>query len=129
MEGFALSQSGNSRATTWVLLILRGRTETFATECTTSICYRESTVKLSITSLVCWINIPFFLFCHSVSKGSTAGGEDHERPGLQQRQRGGFQRVCGAGGRPDRSLQRLLPREEKEQQVTPVQKTKTGNTL
>lgn len=47
------------------------------------------------------------------------GGENHERPGLQQRQRGGLQRVRGAGGRPHRRLQRLLPGAEEESQVAP----------
>ena len=60
-------------------------------------------------------HFPFFLV--SVSEGSDAGGEDHERPGLEQRQRGGFQRVRRAGGRAHRRLQRLLPGAEEENQV------------
>lgn len=48
----------------------------------------------------------------AVPEGSDAGGENHEWPGFQQGQRGGFQRVCCAGGCPDRCLQRLLPRAE-----------------
>lgn len=64
-----------------------------------------------------------------VSEGPDAGGENHERPGLEQRQRGGFQRVCRVGGRTDRRLQRLLPRAEEEKQVDVQKKNKCKPTV
>ena len=45
----------------------------------------------------------------AVPEGPNVGGEDHERPRLQQGQRGGLQRVCGTGRGAHRRLQRLLP--------------------
>lgn len=53
----------------------------------------------------------------SVPEGSNAGGENYERPGFKQGQRGGFQWVCCVGGSPDCCLQWLLPRAEEEKQV------------
>lgn len=50
------------------------------------------------------LNVLLFL----VSEGPQSGGEDHERSGFQQGQRGRLQWVCGVGGRADGGVQWLL---------------------
>lgn len=67
----------------------------------------------------CWNSCLFSLFFATVPERPHASGENHERPGFQQRQRGGLQRVCGAGGRPNCRLQWLLPGAEEKSKVAP----------
>lgn len=84
--------------------------------------YHQASRSFYLLLEKCGRNICLFsLFLSpTVPERPHVGGENHERPGLQQGQRGGLQRVCGAGGRAHRRLQRLLPGAEEESQVAPT---------